>query len=403
MRVVIIGAGPAGLTAAEAIRTRSPETTVEMISAEPFPPYAPPAMADHFLTGRDVTLYWKGEDVCERLGIEYRSGVAVARVVPSARRVELEDGTALGYDRLVLASGGRLYAPVVGADLPGIANFKSLRAAKALVSRAKQGQAKSAVIVGAGFVGVEVALVLRDLGLSVTLVEALDRVMPRMLDAETAEIVEKEIRRRGISLRLGTRVSAFAGKKRAELVLLESGEELAADIYVAATGVKPNIEPIADSGIGVRWGVVVDDRLRTSAADVFAAGDVAETQDRITGESYVHAIFPNAVEQGLVVAANVLGADVRYEGAESMNSLKHVGLPVIAVGAQHGPEELRVRHGDALRKLFLEDGKIVGFRLTGDVRAAGVYRSLMLKGAYVRSYGPALVEPSFSIADILLP
>ena len=398
MRVVIIGAGPAGLTAAEAIRTRSPETTVEMISAEPFPPYAPPAMADHFLTGRDVTLYWKGEDVCERLGIEYRSGVAVARVVPSARRVELEDGTALGYDRLVLASGGRLYAPVVGADLPGIANFKSLRAAKALVSRAKQGQAKSAVIVGAGFVGVEVALVLRDLGLSVTLVEALDRVMPRMLDAETAEIVEKEIRRRGISLRLGTRVSAFAGKKRAELVLLESGEELAADIYVAATGVKPNIEPIADSGIGVRWGVVVDDRLRTSAADVFAAGDVANAFHPVLGRHIRVEHWANALNQPAVAAAGMLGNEAVYDRLPYFYT-DQFDLGMEYVGYADGGAEVVVR-GSGLEFIafWLREGRVAAGMNVNVWDVVEPIRELILSG---REVDPSrLADPEVSLDEV---
>jgi NADPH-dependent 2,4-dienoyl-CoA reductase/sulfur reductase-like enzyme len=122
---------------------------------------------------------------------------------------------------------------------------------------------------------------------------------------------------------------------------------------VAATGVKPNIEPLQGSGVATKWGVLVDGELRTNVPDVYAAGDVAETRDRMTGERYVHAIFPNAVEQGKVVGLRLLGYDAHYEGAESMNSLKHLGLPVIAVGAQQGDEELRARHGSALRKLFL--------------------------------------------------
>jgi NAD(P)H-nitrite reductase large subunit len=122
----------------------------------------------------------------------------------------------------------------------------------------------------------------------------------------------------------------------------------------------------------------------------------------MTGERYVHAIFPNAVEQGRVVAANLLGDDLRYEGSESMNSLKHVGLPVIAVGAKAGDEELRWRDGGALRKVFVSDGRIVGFRLAGDIRGAGVYRALMLKRADVRPFGEGLIDPSFGAGTIAL-
>jgi len=401
MRVVIAGAGPAGLTVAETVRRHDRGAAIAMISAEPFPPYAPPAIADHVLTGRDQTLFWKGQDVCERLAIDFRGGRTVRRVDPAGHAVELDDGAWLAYDQLVVATGSRLYAPVPGADLPGVANFKSLRAARALIERARRGDVKAAVIVGAGFIGVEVAMVLRALGLAVTMIEAEDRVMPRMLDRETAAIVERELARCGVEVVLETRADAFVGDRAVDEVALASGEAVRADVYVAATGVKPNLEPLAGTGIATAWGVLVDDRLRTSLPDVHAAGDVAETVDRISGERYVHAIFPNAIEQGLVVAHDLLGADVRYAGAESMNSLKHVGVPLIAVGAPHGEEELRWRQGGALRKIHLTGGRIVGFRLAGDIRGAGVYRSLMLRRADVTPFRRRLLDPGFGMADLV--
>ena len=402
MQVLILGAGPAGLTVAETLRERDRSTAITMLSSEPYAPYAPPAMADHFITGSDETLFWKGHDVCERLGVDYRPSSSVARVEPRTRTVVLEGGTALGYDRLVLATGSRLHAPVQGSTLAGISNFKSLRAAESLVQRARHGEARSAVVVGAGFIGVEVALLLAELGLRVTMVEALDRVMHRMLDGETAAIVQAELIRRGIELRLATPVAAFAGDGSVEHVELESGERLRADVYVAATGVKPNVELLAQTEIATRWGVMVDDHLRTNVADVYAVGDVAETVDRLTGERYVHAIFPNAVEQGRVAAMNLLGDDLRYEGSESMNSQKHVGVPLIAVGALTGDDELRWSDGAVLRKVYLTGGRIVGFRLAGDIRAAGVYRSLMLRRENVTRFGRGLVDPWFGAGEIAL-
>ena len=137
-------------------------------------------------------------------------------------------------------------------------------------------------------------------------------------------------------------------------------------------------------------------------SDIYGAGDVAETVDRMTGERYVHAIFPNAVAQGDVVARNLVGFDTLYEGAESMNSLKHLGLSVMAVGARSGDEELRRRSGNMLRKIFLTNNRIVGFRLVGDIRGAGVYRSLMLRGTVVTRYRKRLLDPQFGMADLAL-
>lgn len=401
MNILIIGAGPAGVSVAEALRAYGSRDAITVLSAEPYPPYSPPAMVDHFLTGSDVHL-WRGYDWPERLGLTYYSGTPAEAVDPNAHTVRLASGRLLVYDRLVIAAGARLYAPVEGSEREGVYNFKSLSAAEALVARARAGQARSALIVGAGFIGVEIALLLRALGLDVTQIELLDRVMPRMLDPETAAIVAGVMRERGIDLRLNTAARRFIGNGRAEGVELETGEALRADILVAATGVKPNIEFLKGSGIETRWGIIVDENLRTSAPDAYAAGDIVEAHDRLTGERYVHAIFPNAVAQGQVVALNLLGWGVRYEGAENMNSLKHLDLPVMAVGAQSGAETLRLQRGAVLRQIFLDNGRVVGFRLVGDTRQAGMLRGLMLRRADVRPLRQALLDPRFGVGTLVM-
>jgi nitrite reductase (NADH) large subunit len=400
MHIVIIGAGPAGVSVAETLRAQGYREAITVLSAEPTPPYSPPAMVDHFLTGSDVHL-WRGRDWPERLGLTYRSGTAVAAVDPDAHTVRLTSGEVLRYDRLVLAAGSRLYAPVEGSEQEGVYNFKSLSAAEALIARARAGEARTALIVGAGFIGVEIALLLQALGLQVTQIEMLDRVIPRMLDAETAGMVAEVMRERGVDLRLNTQARRFIGNGRAQGVELESGEVLRADILIAATGIKPNVEFLAGSGIETHWGVIVDDYLRTNAPDIYAAGDIAEVHDRLTGERYVHAIFPNAVAQGQCVALNLLGWKVLYEGAESMNSLKHLGLPVVAVGAQSGAEILRLRRGSTLRQIVLDEGRIVGFRLVGDTRQAGLLRSLMLRRVDVRPLRDLLLDPRLGVGILV--
>ena len=394
MKVVIVGAGPAGVTAAETLREHDREAEIVMLSAEPYPPYSPPAMVDHFLTGSKLHL-WRGEDWPERMGVDYRSGAAVAAVEPEEHRVRTVDREAIEFDRLVIATGSRLYAPLEGADLPGIYNFKSLSAAEELIGRIQSGKARSALIVGAGFIGMEIALLLRKLGVRVTQVEMLDQVMPGMLDAETASFALQAMRERGVQVRLNTEANAFVGKRRATGVLLKSGETLKADLYIAATGVKPNVEPLKGSGIGCEWGITVDDHLRTSHPDVYAAGDAVETPDRLTGERYVHAIFPNAVAQGTVVGLNLAGVDVSYEGADRMNSLKHLDLPIMAVGLKEGDEILRTRQNGNLRTLYLKEHRLVGFQMVGDIGAAGVLRTLMIRGQDLRPLKHRLLDLNF--------
>ena len=401
MSIVIIGAGPAGITVAETIRRFDRDVPITVISAESFPPYSPPAMADHFLTGRDDPLYWMGRDVGERLGLDVRDDRVVASVLPDAHEVVLADGSTIPFGRLVIASGSRLHADLPGNELRGIHDFKSLRAARALLDRVRRGEVRTALIVGAGFIGMEIALLLADLGIRVTMLERLGWVMPRILDPETAGIAARIARERGVELRLGAEVSRFLGIDVVEGVEMADGAVLTADAYVAATGVKPHLEFLAATGIDAGWGIRVDDHLRTSVRDVWAAGDVVEAADRLTGERYVHAIFPNAVAQGEVVGRNLVGLETTYPGAESMNSLKHLGLPILAVGAMTGDEEFRWRNGDVLRKVFVTDGRIVGFRLTGDIGGGGILRSLMLTGRDVGGRLRHIADPGAGMAEIV--
>lgn len=394
MKILIIGAGPAGVTVAETVRAYNHQTEILVLSAEPYQPYSPPAMADHFLQGSN-THFWRGDDWPDRCGINYHAGACVEKVLTDAHLVELEDGETIAYDKLVIATGSQLYAPLEGADLQGVYNFKSLSAAEALVERIKRGTANRAVIVGAGFIGMEIALLLRDLGVSVIQIEMLDQVMGTMLDELTASYALRIMCERGVDVRLNTKAVAFVGDDQATGVLLESGEMIEGDLFIAATGVKPNLSILEDSGIAYGWGVGVDDHLQTSVADVYAAGDVVESPDRLTGEIYVHAIFPNAVEQGRVVGLNLAGFDVPYEGAERMNSLKHLGLPIMAVGLKDGDEILRSQDHEALRTLYLRDDRLVGFQMAGDISAAGIFRSLINQARDIRPLKDHLLDPAF--------
>lgn len=392
MKIIIIGAGPAGVSAVETIRAHDRKSEIVMLSAEPSLPYSPPAMADHFLTGSKNHL-WRSEDWPEQLGLDYRKGVEVTGIQTDAHQLQLQDGQTINYDRLVIATGSRLYAPVAGADMPGVHNFKSLSAAEAIVQQVKKGTAKTAIVVGAGFIGMEIALLLRKLDVSVIQVEMLDQVMSTMLDKDTAAIALDLMRQHSVDVRLDTKADAFLGNGSAKVVRLSSGDELEADILIAATGVKPNIDFLQDSGIERGWGLKVNEHLCTSVPNIFAAGDVVEVPDRLTGETYVHAIFPNAVEQGRVVGLNLVGFDTVYQGGDRMNSLKHLGLPIMAVGLKEGDEILQDRRNGNLRTIYIKDNRLVGFQLVGDIRAAGVLHSLVNTSKDIRPLKDHLLDP----------
>jgi len=399
-KIVIIGAGPAGVSVVESLRAHDKQSHIVVLSSEPHPPYSPPAMIDHFITGSRAHL-WRSNDWPDKMSIEYHSGFTVKAVDPEIQQVQLENGENLAYDQLVIASGSRLYAPLPGAELPGVYNFKSLSAAEELVEKVKSGQARSAIIVGAGFIGIEIALLLRHLGVDVIQIEMLDQVMNAMLDTQTADFVVDIMRQRGIHVHLNTKATRFTGNGQATGVQLENGDILEADILIAATGVRPNLDFIKGSGIAHQWGIAVDDHLRTSIPNVFAAGDVVEAADRLTGETYVHPIFPNAVEQGRLVGLNLAGFDVPYLGAERMNSLKHLDLPIMAAGLKEGDEVLTCKVNGNQRTIYLQENRLVGYQLVGDIRPAGAFRSLMNRNQDIRKIKDHLLEATFGQGSLV--
>lgn len=396
MKVVIIGGGPAGVTAAEALRRYDSACDIVIASEEPYPPYSPPAMLEYFKTGNAVH-FWKGDDFAERLNIDYKKSAGVTSLSPDKNQVVLSNGDSISYDRLVIASGGSLYAPVEGSDKEGIYNFKSLTAAETLLGKIKEKSVNTALIVGAGFIGVEIALLLKGLGIDVTMLVR-SRIMRLTLDSETSEVVHGLLEEKGINIIRGDEADAvsFSGTARAEGVVIKSGKEMSADVLITATGIKPNIGFLKDSGIETNWGIIVNERLQTNRDNIFAAGDVAEAIDRYTEKKFVNANFPNAIDQGRIAAYNVLGWDMQYEGSERMNSLKHLGLPVMAVGEMEG-EEMSVRHNGSLRKLFVRDDRLVGVRLTGDISSAGIFRSMINRRVNIGPFRERLLEPDFGM------
>jgi NAD(P)H-nitrite reductase large subunit len=247
----------------------------------------------------------------------------------------------------------------------------------------------------------EIALLLRELGVAVIQVEMLDQVMDTMLDRDTAAIALDLMRQHGIDVRLETEAISFLGNGSAKAVQLATGEELEADILIAATGVKPNLEFLQDSTIEFNWGIQVDEHLCTNLPGIYAAGDVIEVPDRLTGETYVHAIFPNAVEQGRVVGLNLVGYETVYPGGERMNSLKHLGLPIMAVGLKGGDEVLQDRRSGSLRTIYINQNRLVGFQLAGDLRAAGILHSLIIKSDDIRPIKHKLLDPNFGQGNLV--
>jgi NAD(P)H-nitrite reductase large subunit len=394
MDVAIAGMGPAGVNVVKTLRNNGFDGNITMFSVEKTPPYSPPALGEYLISGNEDVLFWEGKNFCEKYGVACRAGEQIVEILPQEKWLKTESGDVVGFDRLVIATGTKLYAPVKGSDKEGIFDFKTFVGTDKIKKMAKEGQGKTAIIVGGGFIGVEIALSLAKIGIKSSILNRRGWIMPRLIDSETAEYVESDLRAQGVDVLLNTEGNAFIGDACVEGLLTTDGRKLTADIYITATGVRPGLDLIRNTDIEFDKGIIVNKYLQTKYPYIYACGDVAETIERVSGERKIHGLFPVAVAHAQTVAYNILGLKKEYEKQVNMNALKKLSYKLVVVGKMEG-EELKYKTKDVLRKIFLKDDKITGFVLLKDISNAGVYLSLFSKGVNVGKYKEALLSRFF--------
>ncbi len=382
MDYVIIGAGPAGVIAAENLRRLDPAGAVTLVGDEPEPPYS--RMAIPYLLAEDVgedgTHLRHGAGHFEGLGIQVRRD-RVTGVSPEHNTIALEGGESLTWGRLLIATGSRATRPPIpGMDLPGVENCWTLEDARAIAARMTPG--KSVVLMGAGFIGCIVLQALAERDLKVTVVEMAERMLPRMMDEVGGEMIARWCESRGVTVRTGAQVTGIEAVGEGFRLDLKGGEALEADMVICATGVQPNIWFLEGSGIATEAGVLVDHSLETNRPGVFAAGDVAEGPDFSTGEKAIHAIQPTASEHGRIAALNMAGTATRYRGSLSMNVLNTLGLVSSSFGLWMGVEggaraESTDREGFKYLRLEFDGEVLVGALALGLTQHVGVIRGLI--------------------------
>ena len=313
-RVVIVGASLAGAAAAEALRTQGFAGRVVLVGDEPLHPYQRPPLSKKYLagTGGLDDVYLHDHDWYDEQGVELRTGTTVTAVEPGAHHVVLETGERVGYDRLLLATGSaprRLDLP--GAQLDGIHYLRTLADAEQLKSAAAG--ATSAAVVGAGWIGAEVAASLRQLGLPVTMLDVAAVPLERVLGPEVGGVYAELHAEHAVTLRMGDGIDGFEGDGRVRAIRTTGGATVEADLVVVGVGALPRTELAEVAGLKVDGGVVVDEHLRTSAPDVFAAGDVASAWHPLFRTHVRVEHWANARNQGAAAAASLLGGGTPYE------------------------------------------------------------------------------------------
>ena len=406
MHHVIIGAGPAGVVASDTLRKHHPDHKVTLIRGEPEPPYSRMAIPYVLIekVGEEGTYLRKSDNYYSDLGTEVVAG-PVTGIDTAAKQVQLASGDTVAYDKLLIATGATpMQPPVPGVDLPGVHTCWTLEDSRHIIERAQQGS--KVVLMGAGFIGCIILEALALRGVELTVVEMENRMVPRMMNDAAGTLLKRWCESKGVRVLTSTRVEkisapeaagdarsssgngsssgllakiaalfmpensdgqvapAAAGTGGAPLrVTLSNGDTIDADLVISATGVKPNADFLAGSGIEMDQGIVIDHFMQTSVADVYAAGDVAQGRDFSTGESQVQAIQPTAVEHGKLAASNMAGGhDAEHGGNVNMNVLDTLGLISSSFGLWMG-----VEGGDSAQLLDEDNYKYLNLQFDGDV------------------------------------
>jgi len=412
MRYIIVGGSAAAISAVESIRSLDHESRIDLFSDEETPLFSRVLLP--YYVAEELSkplLNFRTSDFFDEKMVTPHMGVKVTDVNPKDKTIKAADGKEYAFDKLLLATGGKaIVPPIPGIDKEGISTLKTMADAEKILNM----KGKRAVVIGAGSIGVEACISLTRRGIKATLLEQLGQVMPTVFDAEAAAIVQQRIEDLGIEVITGEKALKFTGGKHVRSVVTDT-RELPCDMVVLSVGVRPASELALQAGLtlGDMEGIRVDDCLMTSAQDIYAAGDVAETYDIARNTYFLNAIWPCAFEQGNIAGLNMAGQKTLYPGSYRRNSIGNfIGIPAISMGVTHSDacaiqsdedefREIRVRTKDSYKKLILKNGKIVGAILVGQTQKAGLMSILLRKQVYVADSIPMLMSDRLSFMDLL--
>jgi 3-phenylpropionate/trans-cinnamate dioxygenase ferredoxin reductase subunit len=360
--VVIAGAGHAAGQLVASLRQKNFDGKIVLIGEEKWFPYQRPPLSKKFLAGEMPAerLYFKPGSFYDDPNIEVHLETRITAIDRTARAVETGDGQTFEYDNLVIATGSRpreLALPA--ADLPGIYYLRGIDDVNCI--RADIETFRQIVIVGAGYIGLEVAAVTAKLGLDVTVVEMEKRVMSRVVSEELSQFYQDVHTANGVKLRLATGVEGFAGENRVETVILDNGERIPADIVVAGIGIVPNTELASEAGLDVTNGIVVNDHCQTADPNIFAIGDCTWHPNDLLATNLRLESVHNALEQAKTAAANICGEDVSYAQVPWFWSDQY-DLKLQIAGLSQGFDDIVIRGNmdeHSFACLYLRDGELI--------------------------------------------
>jgi nitrite reductase (NADH) large subunit len=382
--IVIIGGGIASLSAAEASRRTAPEASITLINMEDDLPYYRMNLT-RYLAGeisvKDLPIY--PETWYDEQGITLMNGAEVTSIDRKAGMLSIKGHPDIRYDKLVLAVGAHpSIPPISGTDLKNVVSLRSIRDAETILQNSPAGA--RCVIIGGGLLSLEAAAALARRKVNVTVLEGFDWLLPRQINRAAGKRLAAEARALGITVICAARIKELAGENVVQGVLLETGESLPADLVIIAAGVRSNTYLARLTGLEVNNGVVVDQYLRTTDPDIYAAGDVAEHQGTVYG-TWAASQF-----QGTITGINAAGGNAAFAGIPRSNSIKVLGIDLLSIGIIHPDDASYLAYeedGDNYFQFVFRDSRLVGAVLIGDTTLAPTLKKL--------------IENNISCADLL--
>ena len=405
-RYLIIGNSAGGIGAAEAIREVDGDGDVIIISDEVYPVYSRPLISKYLSGERDVNgMLFRPSDFYERNDINLISGKKVSDIGLADKTAGCESGERIEWQKLLIATGGApIVPPLDGLDKKGVFNFITLDDAKAIDEYL--GNATSAVVIGGGLIGISAAEALTKRGIAVTGVEMKDRILNTILDEQASAIAAEAVEKAGVRIIADHVVAEMRGKELVTGVTLDNGESIPCSLVVVAIGVLPRVDLAKGTDIKINRGIVVDRRMATSHADVYACGDVSEAYDFVCGDNRLTPIWPNAYVGGRIAGFNMAGVKTEYPGGTAMNALNYFGIDMVSAGIvipldDNGYESLSVQQDGLYKKLLIKSDVIIGMICIGDIEKSGIIYSLMREKVNVRGLKDKLLNDDFGL--IYLP
>lgn len=398
---VIIGAGQAAAQAVQTLRQKNFPGRLTVIGDEPYPPYQRPPLSKKYLAGELARerLYLKPMSFYEDKDVALELGVRAEGLETASSTVRLDDGRTITYDRLLLATGSRVRRlPIPGNDLAGVHYVRTIADADAIMEAIAPG--KRLVIVGAGYIGLEVAAVAVQRGLHVTVLEAMDRVMARVVSPEVSRFYADYHLAAGASIHCDAVVARFSGEQRVASVETEQGERFPCDLVIVGIGIEPHGELARAAGLAFDDGIVVDEFACTEDPHVLAAGDCTNHPNALTGTRVRLESVHNAIEQAKTAASTMLGEPKAYDDVPWFWSDQY-DLKLQIAGLSHGFDEIVIRgtpQDNSFAVLYLKAGTLIAVEAVNSPREFMLGRKLI--GARAAVTPEQLADQSVNFVDL---